>query len=169
MVKYTDIKAWRFVRTSGNGVHEGSSHAEDRICHMARAEDTKLCKKHGDIQTATFRQGMWLKATDAAAAVTVFVVHDCKENQSCKAPSLPKCSKREGDTAPVAKSENQFYIIILHFMTVLTAELKLDNRFCCVAVFLNVNNSILLMSKELNWKSCSTLMAFTHFGYKLFS
>lgn len=110
MVKYTDIKAWRFVRTSGNGVHEGSSHAEDRVCHMARAEDTKLCKKHGDIQTATFRQGMWLKATDAATAVTVFVVHDCKENQSCKAPSLPKCSKREGDTAPVAKSENLFYI-----------------------------------------------------------
>lgn len=35
-------------------------------------------------------------------------------------------------------------------MTVLTAELKLANRFCCVAVFLNVNNNILLMSKELN-------------------
>lgn len=138
------------MRTSGNGVHEGSSHAEDRICHTARAEDTKLCKKYGDIQTAAFRKGMRLKDTDAAAAVTVFVVHDCKENQICKAPSLSKRSKREGNNDPIAKTENVFYTRILLFMTVLTVELELANRFCCVAVFLNVSNSILLLSKELN-------------------
>lgn len=44
--------------TSGNEVHEDSSYAEDHICHMTIAEDTKLPRKHGDIQTVAFRHHM---------------------------------------------------------------------------------------------------------------
>ena len=126
MVKYTGIKSWEFAWTSGNGVHEDSSQAEDHICHMATAEDTKLPRKHVDIQTAAFRHDIWLRVTDAALVVViVFVVLDCKENWSCKAPSLPRFSEREGTNATVVKSENLFYVGILPFVTLLTAELEL--------------------------------------------
>lgn len=92
---------------------------------MTTAEDTKLPRKRGDIQTAAFRHDMWLRATDAAVVVTVFVVHDCKEIWSCKDPSLPRCSEREGTNATVAKNENLFYVEILPFKALLTSELEL--------------------------------------------
>lgn len=125
MVKYTDIKTWGFVGTSGNGMHEDSSHAEDHICHMATEEDTNF-PGNMVIYRRQPSDMTWLRATDATVvAVIVFVDCGCKENWSCKAPSLRRCSEGEGTNTTVAKIENLFYVRILPFITLLTAELEL--------------------------------------------